>query len=165
MLVGAELFFEVLKEGKIKLSPNLPVLQESQLGWLVSGPVADKVIGTVKVCQVEPTPTSDEQLTKLLKQFWTIDELGGDTSFPQDDKCEVNFLETYSRTKDGRYIVKLPFRETVEDLGESREQAKRRFVALERRLDRFPEIKQMYVDFINEYLSLGHCRVVSSAEL
>lgn len=164
MLVGAELFFDVLQEGKIKLSPNLPLLQESQLGWLVSGPVADTAIGTVKVCQTGTSEATDEQLCQLLRRFWTIDELGGDTSPDPDDKCELSFQETHSRNKDGRYVVMLPFRDNVGELGESRKQAMRRFVALESRLERQPELKQAYAEFINEYLALGHCRVVTSAE-
>ncbi|XP_065077952.1 uncharacterized protein LOC135701162 [Ochlerotatus camptorhynchus] len=165
MLVGAELFFEVLEEGKIRLSPNLPLLQESQLGWLVSGPVAETaVIDTVKVCHAGTSDTADEQLCEMMKQFWTIDEFGGDASLSSDNECELNFLESHCRTKEGRYVVKFPFRETVGKLGESRKQAMQRFMALERRLDRHLDLKQMYVEFINEYLALGHCRVVPSAE-
>ncbi|XP_052565845.1 uncharacterized protein LOC128093365 [Culex pipiens pallens] len=126
MLVGAELFFDVLREGKLKLAPNLPLLQESQLGWLVSGPVAETAdIGTVKVCHIGALDDPEEQLTELLRRFWTIDELGGDASPKPEDTCELNFLETHRRTNDGRYVVKLPFRENVGELGESREQAMR----------------------------------------
>lgn len=58
----------------------------------------------------------------------------------------------------------IPFRDNLCELGESRMQAEKRFYALERRLERAPEMKKMYVDFINEYLSLGHCRVVNEVD-
>ncbi|XP_065085550.1 uncharacterized protein LOC135707614 [Ochlerotatus camptorhynchus] len=38
--------------------------------------------------------------------------------------------------------------------------ATRRFLNLERRLDKQPELKQQYCDFIDEYERLGHLRVV-----
>lgn len=36
MLIGAELFFELLSAGQIKMSPDTPVLQKTLLGWIVA---------------------------------------------------------------------------------------------------------------------------------
>uniref|UniRef100_A0A182W7W8 DUF1758 domain-containing protein n=1 Tax=Anopheles minimus TaxID=112268 RepID=A0A182W7W8_9DIPT len=38
MLIGAELFAELLKHGQIRIAHHLPKLLETRLGWIVSGP-------------------------------------------------------------------------------------------------------------------------------
>lgn len=37
LIVGAELFFQILRPGRIKLGNECPLLQNTQLGWVVSG--------------------------------------------------------------------------------------------------------------------------------
>ncbi|XP_058449457.1 uncharacterized protein LOC131429397 [Malaya genurostris] len=141
------------------------VLQASYLGWLVAGPVGcATAINTVKVCQAAPSEVTDERLSELLKKFWTIDNQQDSLPDEHSDDCDVHFTRTHYRTPEGRYVVMIPFSDNLCELGESRKQALRRFHSLEIRLVRFPETKKMYVDFINEYLTLGHCCVVSDAE-
>lgn len=65
------------------------------------------------------------------------------------------------RDMDGRFIVSLPFREAVKDLGESRNIALRRFLTLERRLNANKQLKNNYSKFMDEYLRLGHMSRVS----
>ncbi|XP_062538723.1 uncharacterized protein LOC134206999 [Armigeres subalbatus] len=65
------------------------------------------------------------------------------------------------RNSAGRYIVRLPRAEDSEKvLGESRSIADRRFLSLERRLDRDPATKDSYHRFMEEYLQLGHMQEV-----
>ncbi|XP_062537725.1 uncharacterized protein LOC134206062 [Armigeres subalbatus] len=164
MLIGAGKFFDMIQSGKITMSTNLPILQESQLGWLVAGPVVDPMpFGTVKVCQSGSPPESNEKLYELLRRFWSIDDQS-QLMINNEDECEKHFLRSYRRQPDGRFIVEIPFQDNLSKLGESRMQAQKRFEALERRLKRHPEMKTMYIDFINEYLHLGHCRVVQTDE-
>lgn len=156
MLVGAEVFFGLLLSGKLVMSSNLPVLQESYLGWLVSGPVAaDVAISTVKICSAVSTTTSDESLDDLLKKFWAIDDQQVEVPVSCDDACERYFMETHDRMEDGRYRVMLPLKENVEHLGKSLAQAIKRFESLEQRLYRRPDLKEMYGNFIDEYIALG----------
>jgi len=37
MLLGAELFFDLMYPGKIKSTSNGPIMQEMRLGWIVAG--------------------------------------------------------------------------------------------------------------------------------
>ncbi|XP_039438683.1 uncharacterized protein LOC120419884 [Culex pipiens pallens] len=166
LLIGAEVFFELLQSGKMMMSAELPILQESVLGWLVSGRVAETgTTGTVRVCHALAKQTPEAQLAGLLRQFWSVDEqeFPATTSETSSD-CEKHFLETHSRNESGRYVVRLPFRSNVGELGLSREQAEKRFYALERRLDKNANLKQQYKMFIDEYISLGHARVIDDAK-
>ncbi|XP_058467935.1 uncharacterized protein LOC131440560 [Malaya genurostris] len=159
MLIGAEMFYELLQSGKTRMSNDLPLLQDSVLGWLVAGPVLEEEGSTnsVRICQIIPDAEDESNLYELLKQFWKIDEQVSNEQVDPDNDCEVHFKRTHTRTADGRYVVMLPFRDNICDLGESRMQAKRRFEFLEKRLVQNPMMKNMYDNFIDEYLALGHC--------
>ena len=89
---------------------------------------------------------------------WTAEEI----------LCEEHFKKHTSRDDTGRYIVRLPRREYQGRLGESYEQAKRRFHQLERRFQEHPDLHQTYSEFMQEYEELGHMKQInedpSSAE-
>ncbi|XP_037959088.1 uncharacterized protein LOC119688482 [Teleopsis dalmanni] len=70
--------------------------------------------------------------------------------------CEKHFVENTTIISNGQIQVRLPFKESPEVLGESFEMAKRRFLSLERRLERQQTLKEDYVKFMQEYLMLGH---------
>lgn len=102
MLVGAELFFEVLQQGKIKLAPNLPLLQESQFGWLISGPVVDTaVISTEKMVEAKIPDKNDRPLNG------TTDEHGGDASLPSVEGCGTDGTAWLSRVPSMRRFVEM----------------------------------------------------------
>ncbi|XP_065088848.1 uncharacterized protein LOC135710257 [Ochlerotatus camptorhynchus] len=79
----------------------------------------------------------------------------------EESRCEELYAATTTRDSSGRYVVRLP---RVEDpeimLGESRSIADRRFLSLERRLERDPATKDSYHRFMEEYLQLGHMKKV-----
>ncbi|XP_052740604.1 uncharacterized protein LOC128198559 [Bicyclus anynana] len=68
------------------------------------------------------------------------------------------------RNDDGRFSVCIPFKTSPDTsaLGESFSTAERRFLALEKRLQRNPNYKQLYSEFIHEYIELGHMTRVDS---
>lgn len=68
----------------------------------------------------------------------------------------AHFLKTTKRNADSRFIVQMPFKEVkLHQLGESRSMALKRFLSMERRLQRQPT-NQQYVQFMTEYSDLGH---------
>jgi len=58
-------------------------------------------------------------------------------------KCEAHFLKNVSRDGSGRYIVRLPFRET-DKLGDSHAVALKRLSSLERKLNANETLKTEY---------------------
>ncbi|XP_053687143.1 uncharacterized protein LOC128736679 [Sabethes cyaneus] len=159
MLVGAEAFYDILLAGKVKMTENLPTLQESLLGWLVSGPVASSAVTpAVRSYHVTSVRDADKELVSILKKFWTVDNQICDSKI--DDDLEQHFVETFTRNDEGRYVVRLPFRANAGTLGDSRRQAEKRFYQLEGRLDKNPELKNLYSAFIREYIELGHCKLL-----
>ncbi|XP_049308602.1 uncharacterized protein LOC125777545 [Bactrocera dorsalis] len=108
--------------------------------------------------------TSIEELGELVRRFWQLDQVA--TFYKrteEEESVEKIFAETYSRDPTGRFVVSIPLRENIGDIGASREIALRRFMFLEKRFDKNPELKKQYVDFMREYETSGHMELVSRA--
>lgn len=157
VLIGADLFWDIINPEKLAMGHNQPSLQNSQLGWLVVGPV---MCPTNKVyCNFS------QDVSTTLKKFWELEELPADKKYTdEEEQCEAHFRENTYRTEEGRFCVKLPFKIHPEQLGDSYKMSRSRFDNLERRFERQPHIKKQYVDFIDEYHDLGHLSVVDKPE-
>lgn len=81
----------------------------------------------------------------------------------EESKCEKHFIDTTLRQDDGRYMVTIPFKETIESLGDSRVTALKRFHFLERKLHANDELKTLYTHFINEYRELNHMKPIDES--
>ncbi|XP_038106901.1 uncharacterized protein LOC119766431 [Culex quinquefasciatus] len=159
MLIGAEYFWNLLLDGRYELGPDRPVLRNTKLGWIAGGVIAsDATVVARTLCQT----SEEEPLIELLKSFYKVEACDEIRSSPtaDDEMCLEHFQRTHERTEEGRYVVRHPFNERKRELGDSREMALRRFLALERKLDKQPELKEQYSQFIREYEQLGHMRVI-----
>ncbi|XP_011858081.1 PREDICTED: uncharacterized protein LOC105555666 [Vollenhovia emeryi] len=157
LLIGAEVFWQLLCIGQVKGSGSHPTLQKTKLGWVLSGHITgsqrrDKGVS----CYL----TTMEELDRNISRFWRLenDILGNANAFSSEEvACETLFQQSTSRNEEGRFIVKLPVKEDVlSQLGESKQIAERRFFALEKRLSKQPEVYKEYRDFMREYQELGH---------
>ncbi|XP_053968655.1 uncharacterized protein LOC128870082 [Anastrepha ludens] len=161
LLLGAETFFELLAVGQIKASSNHPTLQKTLLGWVVSGKYASnqRPPPTVSstLCHTEQDLAN---IDSIVQRFWAMEEIpsgASSTKFtPEQIECEKFFVKTTKVLPSGRLQVRLPFKDDRKLLGNSYETASRRFQALERKTLKDPELRQMYLDFMNEYIELGH---------
>ncbi|KAG5880526.1 hypothetical protein JTB14_022741 [Gonioctena quinquepunctata] len=82
----------------------------------------------------------------------------------EENDCEIHLQQNVKRLSNGRFMVSLPLKESVKSLGESFDQAKKRLWALERKFLKNCLFKQMYVDFMMEYQTLGHMTGVESLD-
>lgn len=101
----------------------------------------------------------NEDIYKLLRKFWTIEEPPSTKSsclFLEEQKCENLFKSTHSRDHTGRYIVRLPFKQSVELLGESYQKTLRIVKSMFYRFKSNPDYVRCYSDFLKEYESLQH---------
>ncbi|XP_062714046.1 uncharacterized protein LOC134290850 [Aedes albopictus] len=163
LLIGMEWYDDVLKSGRLKLSEDLPTLQDSQFGWLIGGKYASTFCGTIVNSNVA-TPSSDS-LNELMQKFWEVESVSSEKCvMTEAEQCEQHFQSTVRRNEDGRYVVQFPLRESISQLGDSRPMALRRFYALEAKLQKNPDIKKQYDEFMDEYEQLGHCKEVHEAE-
>ncbi|XP_023953674.2 uncharacterized protein LOC112057425 [Bicyclus anynana] len=152
ILIGADKFWDLLSQGKMRL-PTGPYLQNTRLGWIISGPVHMNTRSTGHIqCNFS------QAINDQLRLFWELEELPKpcDTRTEEEKACEDHFVKTTTRNSDGRFCVNIPLKLSPHELGETHPQAINRFLSLERRLQRVPEYKKLYSDFIHEYESLGH---------
>ncbi|KAJ8736653.1 hypothetical protein PYW08_007309 [Mythimna loreyi] len=154
LLIGADCFWDLIVNDKIRL-PSGPYLVNTKLGWIISGPLYTENAHTNSVqCHL----IQSTQLNEQLRKFWEIEEISPLRQHLslEENACENLFTQTVKRVDNGRFSVQIPLREPAEVLGDSYEVAKTRFLSLERKLERNPQYKQLYSDFMREYLSLGH---------
>ncbi|XP_062704207.1 uncharacterized protein LOC134286589 [Aedes albopictus] len=163
LLIGMEWYDDILKAGRLKLSEDLPTLRDSQFGWLVGGKYASAFCGTIVNSNVA-SPSSDS-LNELMQKFWEVESVSSEKCvMTEAEQCEQHFQSTVRRNEDGRYVVQFPLRESISQLGDSIPMALRRFYALEAKLQKNPDIKKQYDEFMDEYEQLGHCKEVHEAE-
>jgi len=151
ILIGAGATLSLFTGGQINLSrANGDLyLQKTRLGWIVAG-------GNAVSYQPRNALCSLTDLEQQIARFLTSEEVQGDTSKSiEKNDCEMHFLTHVTRNNDGRYVVRLPFRNDGKRLGESRTIALKRLYSLERKLDSDPTLKLAYTKIIQEYLDLN----------
>ncbi|CAH2092373.1 unnamed protein product [Euphydryas editha] len=162
ILLGAEVYSQILKEGVLRGPVGCPVAQSTALGWILSGPVgSDSRVVSVFHSQVQ------EEFE--IKKFWELESeplLGKKILTAEEQRCEDIFAATTRRTEDGKYIVRLPFRDADPACknGESREIAVKRLKNLERKFNNDSLLKDRYAEVIREYLRLGHMELVQEPD-
>ncbi|XP_053692239.1 uncharacterized protein LOC128740701 [Sabethes cyaneus] len=158
LLIGAELFYDVLSADKLKLGDNGPTLQNSAFGWIVCG----RVLNCTSHQPVVASACGD-RLDNLITRFWELETCRSTSTLSiEEEACETWFDRTTIRDTRGRFIVTLPKKDhLISRLGDSKNTALKRFLALERRLAGNDKIKQMYIQFVEEYLRMGHMREVT----
>lgn len=162
VLIGADIFWDILKCQQKSLGPNNPKLQNSQFGWLIAGPILNsKVKQNNKIncnhARLANDSSKESEVENLLTKFWELEELPAKTLLSESEKlCEQHFASHVSRLNSGRFCVKLPLVDSPDSLGDSYHMAKKRLLNLEKRFKRDSNLKQEYSKFIKEYSDLGH---------
>ena len=83
----------------------------------------------------------------------------------EEELCEQHFIKNTIFTSAGKVQVRLPFKSNIYQLGSSFDIARRRFLLLEKRLLKNNTLRKMYIEFIEEYINLGHMSPVSFDKL
>ncbi|XP_050431415.1 uncharacterized protein LOC126839984 [Adelges cooleyi] len=160
LLIGGGIFFDILGTERRMLLPAALCLQESQFGWVVTGELeATCLLGINSVGEA-------------LEEDWKALLLREDSGYGQTSKSNLKSLEetetvqhyheTAMRNENGRFVLRLPVKETVHKLGNSITMATSRFFSVERRLQRDQHLRTEYIKFMQEYLDMGHIKCVSN---
>lgn len=161
ILLGAGTSLSVLSIGHISLSsesePYL-ILHKTLFGWIVGGnrTLYNGVLQRSK-CHLL-------NLQHDIARFWEIEEgANSKRTSKEEATCAQHFTHHVKRNSEGRYVVALPFNEKIQELGESYNISMKRLQALERRLNRQPELQQQYVEIIQDYISRGYIHRVADS--
>ncbi|XP_032690359.1 uncharacterized protein LOC116853403 [Odontomachus brunneus] len=183
LIIGADLYSEIILEGIRKGKSDQPIAQNSALGWIISGPIDsahhnsvissgtvrhDSLIMSIKSGDRDPLKSNSYNhvisllsLAHEIQRFWESEEIPREIPLSaEDERCEKHFCNTHTRDETGRYIVRLPFkRDPPIDIGESRTRAERMLNSLRRKLAVSPASENSYREFMTEYETLGHMRL------
>ena len=155
LLLGAGLFAEIVKEGSHKFNGKQLLLQNTELGWILTGRLMEPSTVLYTRCLITMT-----ELDEKMKAFWEMEEMP-----PQPDvrnQLDEFFDRTTTRDDNGRYTVRLPKKEDVfGELGASRNTAIASFLNLEKSFTKNPHLAAEYNKFLKEYEDLGHMTKVS----
>ena len=172
VLLGVDVYSALLKPGLIKLSDRI-CLQETDLGWIVSGATSSNSLQSKHVSMTTHNTEEivnhllmQEDTDQILKKFWELEEVPKSSRLTQEEReCEDHFTKTTMRDDEGMYVVKLPVKDGAPSLAESYQQAERRFFLLEQRLLKDKQLKDKFEAFVNEFIDLGHLELVPAAEI
>ena len=100
-----------------------------------------------------------------MERFWNLEEVPSVSRLSKaEEECELHFKSTHSRTTEGQYIVRYPFKSGPPiNIGSSRKIAEKALLALSKRLNGSPELLFHYKRFMDEYESLKHMTRISSS--
>lgn len=170
LLIGADLFWDLIGSDQHSLGDKQPILRSSKLGWLIAGPMLIDCLQPQKVKSIicnfaQQEPSSLADIHHLMSQFWELEKIPQKQLLSEEEQLsERHFVDNTIRLANGRFCVALPLKSDPDCLGESHYLAKKRFFNLEQRFRRQPELKSQYRDFIKEYEALGHLSVSSVAK-
>ncbi|XP_055688575.1 uncharacterized protein LOC129793053 [Lutzomyia longipalpis] len=161
LLISGDPYWASWLSNTISLGTGLPHLRETCHGYVIVGehqpPPQVRYVHHVKALPV---------LEEVLSKFWEIEELPEEVPITdQQLQAEEHFSQTYQRDEEGRFIVSLPFRIQPDVLGNSRPQAVRQFLALERQFDKKPQYKKLYTEVMNDYMDRKWLEPVPVEEL
>lgn len=156
LLLGAGVFWKVLKPQTVKIKNLTSKIFASQFGWLITGEIFNQDFSANPFCAY-----IGDNFNKIMERMWFLDEPSSQTLSLEEQKCEEHFLSTYQRDKEGvKFIVRLPFKIQFEQLGESKSQALKRFYAVERKLENNEKLKLDYHKGMVDYLDQKHMKLV-----
>lgn len=152
MLLGAAIFWDILCTGQLTTPTptgiNQPVLQNTKLGWIVGGSFQiNNGQGSVPR-RTSCNHISTHLLDAQVKRCWEVEQYDNKQFMSPDDQfCENQFTKS-----EGRFVVKLPFKEEPPQLEYSKETALKRFLSLESKLEKQQVFKREYTNVLGRLL-------------
>lgn len=168
ILLGCNEFFQLVQGPPLLLEDSGPYLLKTHFGDVITGSIPHQYVipSTVSNSTTVSNHVSlkivDNSLANInenIAKFWTAEKVPEIYS----EKCsEHELAESIFKQsvtlENNRFAVALPLKQPINEisLGNSFSAALQRFHNLESRLSKDSQLHQVYKDFINEYIKLGH---------
>lgn len=158
LLIGGGTFFDILCAERRIIDKGPLCLQNSKFGWIVTGELGITcLLGINSVGEGLEEEWQSEENDEFSK-YGRLSK-ANQRSIEEEETAEY-FRQTTSRDMNGRFIVHLPKKSIVKNLGASRTMATSRFLSVERRLQGDEKLKTEYTAFMDDYIKMGHAREV-----
>ena len=166
-------------QSAVVAGPHDPIATLTRLGWTVGGAVSPTAttnqIAVAFMQHSEPNtePNGFEELRQALQRFWEADAKPSASAMqrfknervPRSERQAIEvFNNTLTRLSDGRYQVGLLWRNRL-PLPRNFHDAQRMFYALERQLEKYPQMRINFNQTVTEWLNKEIACYVPSAHL
>ncbi|GFY08248.1 integrase catalytic domain-containing protein [Trichonephila clavipes] len=112
MLLGAEVFYELMLPGQFKMEGSNVIFQNTVFGFVISGSTSSDAKGKEHCGFIQAA----DNLEHSIKKFWEIENVEIDSVKTSElDICEDHFKNTHSRDDQGRYTVAMPLKPRFRD--------------------------------------------------
>lgn len=179
MLIGATTYGHLLLYDVKKYGKNHPIMQETELGWIVSGACKEPQKRSKKT-EIQPRgatslfmSTTDrgleyDNLSEQIKHFWAMEDINNNKRMwsPEEKEAENHYVNNTRQDEHARVIVRLPFKKTEGngvELGNSLKMALTRFLQLEKRLIKIGKHDE-FVRAIQDFVDANHMREATNKE-
>ena len=163
LLIGADYLWSFQTGSVVRGKVNEPVAVQTELGWVISGPLSYEQPAyraqEVQVNFVGSDSIMTESLERNVQRLWDLEALGiaGSSEVYEDFVDSIAFNGT-------RYSVKLPWKEGHNSLPSNYELSLSRMKGQIRKLRKEPEVLEEYNEVIKEQFTSGVIESVTELE-
>ena len=157
VIIGSEYYERCIQNSSYEV--NGLGLRLSIFGWTVAGSIPENKSSSKKF-----SGFTLRSIEENLQKFWEIESVEKPKPEMESemDRCVQHFEATHQIASDGKFGVRLPFKVDKSLVANNRCIALKSLFRLERSLD--SKLKIAYVNFIQEYISLGHASLAIEKE-
>ena len=155
ILIGLDFYWSFLTGGSIRGEIGGPIALESRLGWILSGEIQnckETTSTSTNFAQTHVLRVEEHRLEEQVSRFWDLESIGIDqqreNSVYQQFQEEIEF-------KDGRYEVKLPWKQEHPLLPDNYSLCQKRLQGLARKLHTNEDFMKEYDAIIKGQEELG----------
>lgn len=162
MLLSAEVFYDALLSEKIYLS-NGPMLIHTKFGWILGGSMKHHYTSSSFLsCFTKGRNAQENDIDDKLEKFFQSDdaEYLKTSHSPEEAFCEELFIKTTTRDEQGKFIVQMPFKQNVDQLGSNLANAERALKWQESVRRKNEIYNKLYVEYMDNYIQTGHMEEV-----
>lgn len=156
-LLGISIWIQIVEPEIIRAQNQNAMAQKTKLGYVIFEATDDPYqlekpyIGSIL------EQNSVNELNSQIQKLWEIENMISTKFLTNEQKeCEQFFEKTHTRDDSGRYMVRIPFNEKIQELGKSKNLALKQFFAMESKMRQNKEFGDRYKLFMKEYETLGH---------
>ncbi|KAL0895330.1 hypothetical protein ABMA27_011472 [Loxostege sticticalis] len=175
VLIGTDNWQLIVSRKLLTGKRHEPAASLTRLGWVIHGLAPSRVIrDSDTVLYVDSkgraersTKLLDDELHSMVKEYFEIDSLGI-VKKARENPDETRAIESFKSTVenvDKRYKVGLPWRKEDISMPPSYDQARRRLLAIENKMDKSVEFKERYTAQMNNMFEKGYAEESQGNEL
>ena len=173
ILLGASVYAQIIQNQIVMGQSLQPIALSSKLGCLLAGNISSSTseIGLESISlHCSNSCEHEAKLLELVQDFWRAEEISVNKKSysPDEQVCEELYKKTTRQDETRQYIVSLPSKSRDQlssaHLENSYSATLRALNRLEANFAMDEKLKLAYIDFMKEYIDIGHMSLSSNSD-